>query len=386
MERITETMIQLISSEVCGNALSLSADAPFTEKFLIDLLILSRKHNVAHIVASALMNNGFLDNGPQKGLFMNEIYTAVYSQEKMNESFADTCSALEKSKIPYIPLKGAVIRGLYPQPWMRTSCDIDILVKENDLKRAIKALVECGFTVKGGSKHDIVLSAGNGTVLELHYKLINNKRSPLYSKILKSVWKTAQPSGEGECSYKLSDEVFYYYHILHMAKHFRIGGCGIRPFIDLWLMNKDGKYSTEKVRDTLIKGKLLSFAEKSEKLSRIWFADEDHDEITLQMQAFIVEGGSFGSEKTRLMTDKQRAGGRLGYILSRIFVPYSYLKRDYPILKKYPILTPWYEFCRLFSLLFGDKKEFRKSRINNMNSVAANHKENINHLFESVGL
>lgn len=386
MERITETMIQLVSSEVCGNTLSLSADTPFTEKLLIDLLVLSRKHNVAHIVASALMNNGFLDNSPQKGLFMNEIYTAVYSREKMSESFADACSALEKIEIPYIPLKGAVIRDLYPQPWLRTSCDIDILVKEKDLKRAVGILAECGFTLKGESKHDVVLSAENGTVLELHYKLINNKRYPLYSKVLKSIWKTAQPSGEGGCSYKLSDEAFYYYHILHMAKHFRIGGCGIRPFIDLWLMNKDGKYSTEKVKDTLKKGKLLRFAEKSEKLSRVWFSGEEHDEITLQMQKFIIEGGCFGSEKTRLMTDKQRAGGRVGYILSRIFVPYSYLKRDYPILKRYPILTPWYEICRLFSLMFGDKKGFRKARINNMNSVDVSHKENINHLFESVGL
>ncbi|MBO4954226.1 MAG: nucleotidyltransferase family protein, partial [Clostridia bacterium] len=36
--------------------------------------------------------------------------------------------------IDFMPLKGAVIRQYYPEPWMRTSCDIDIHVKKDRLE------------------------------------------------------------------------------------------------------------------------------------------------------------------------------------------------------------------------------------------------------------
>lgn len=49
-------------------------------------------------------------------------------------------NALESQQIEYILLKGAVIRDLYPQKWMRTSCDIDVLVHEDELNCAISII------------------------------------------------------------------------------------------------------------------------------------------------------------------------------------------------------------------------------------------------------
>ena len=43
-------------------------------------------------------------------------------------TYNSICSALNRESIAYIPLKGSVIKDLYPESWMRTSCDIDILV------------------------------------------------------------------------------------------------------------------------------------------------------------------------------------------------------------------------------------------------------------------
>lgn len=388
MERITETMIQLISSEVCGNTLNLSDDVKLTEKFMVELLLLSRKHNVAHIVASALMNNGFLDNSPQMGLFMNEFYKAVYTREKLTETFDEVCGLFEEKNIPYIPLKGAVICNLYPQTWMRTSCDIDILVKEKDLQKAVDAIREVeGYIVKGESRHDIVIKAPNGTVVELHYKLLGKKSSPLYSHgILSKVWKSAVPVNETGCLYKLSDEVFYYYHIMHMAKHFRIGGCGIRPLLDLWLIDRTYDCDSAALNKLLKKGNLLKFTQNARKLSGVWFSGEEHNETTLQMQEYIINGGLFGSVKTRLISNNQRSGGKKAYILSRIFVPYSYLKRDYPILEKYPIFTPICEICRLCSFLFGKKKIFKDQYIENLNKSEENSLDISSSLFKDLGL
>ena len=385
MEQISEILMKLIRYEVFHQELCLSDEDAVNEKNLVELLVLSNKHDVAHLVASALSKNGYFKNCPQQGQFMNEFYKAVFKYEKMNESFNEVCSVLEENGICFIPLKGAEIRSLYPQQWMRTSCDIDILVKEKDIKKASEVVLKInGYSKKGESKHDIVFVSGNNTMIELHYKLLGNKNTPLYSKVLKDVWRTATPCEGSGYRYKLSDEIFYYYHVLHMAKHFRLGGCGLRPFIDLMLI--DNKYSGNAVElnRVLNKGKILAFAECAGKLSRVWFGDEVHDETTLQMEKFVLEGGTFGSFKTRDESVNQRTGGKAKFMISRLLVPYRYLKRDYRILEKYPILTPIYEFYRIFSLMFGKKRGFKETYINRLESATENDYDH--KLFDRLGL
>ncbi len=387
MDRVTETIMQLVNSEICGKPLSLTSDICLTDAFLAELLLLSRKHGIAQIVASALINNGYLENSPQKGLFMNEIYSAVYVYEKMNAVFNEVCSAFEKDKIPYIPLKGAVIRSLYPQPWMRSSCDIDILVKETDLQSAIDSLNGLeGYTQKGESKHDVIFTSSDGIVIEIHYKLLGDKKSPFYTGVLSSVWDSAVIQTGYEYRYLLSDTIFYYYHILHMAKHLRIGGCGIRPFIDLWLMTAKCDCDTEEIKRVLKQGRLLKFENSVRDLNRVWFSDEKHTDTTIKLQKFVVSGGMFGSAETRLASDFQRKGGIIGHIFSRIFVPYDYLKKDYPVLEKYPFLTPWCEIRRLFSLLFGKKKKNKDTYIEKLNNETDNQNSNNTLLFKDIGL
>lgn len=370
MEDITQITIQLIGSEVCQNSFSLPSDRLLTDKNLVEILLFSRKHSLAHISASALLNNGLLDNSPQKDLFLKELYSAVYIQETIKAVFERVCLLFEQTKVIFIPLKGAVIRDLYPQPWMRSSCDIDILINESDLKSTVNMLVEqSGFRLKAESKHDVVLVSEEGICLELHFRLIGDEKSPLYSDVLNNVWESAVPVSEGSYRYRFSDEVFYYYHILHMAKHFRLGGCGIRPFLDLWLINHSESFDVSKKDILLNVGKLAAFEKNAKKLSEVWFSGKDHDEVTVSMQSFIVDGGDFGTEKTRIFAKTSRQGGKFKYLLSRIFVPYSYLKAEYKILEKYPILTPIYEVCRIFSILFGKKKNLKEKQLSVINDA-----------------
>lgn len=386
MEDITQITIQLIGSEVCQNSVSLPADVFFTEKNLVEVLILSKKHGLAHIVASALLKKGLLNNSPQKDLFLKELYSAVYSQEKIKAVFDRVCLLLEENEVEFIPLKGAVIRELYPQPWMRSSCDIDILIKEEKLKTTADFLVEsAGFQLKSESKHDVVLISKEGICIELHFKLIGNEKSSLYSNILKNVWKSAEPVCKGSFRYKFSDSIFYYYHILHMAKHFKIGGCGLRPFVDLWLINHSEKYDLSKACSILKNSKVADFEYYAKKLSEVWFSGKEHDNVTLAMQNFVVDGGTFGSEKTRAFANSTREGGSFRYLLSRIFVPYSYLKSEYEILEKYPFLTPICEICRICSILFGKKKKLKKKQFKNLKGTSGNDSYG-NELFKILGL
>ena len=50
--------------------------------------------------------------------------------------------ALEKAEIPFLPLKGSVIRKYYPEPWMRTSCDIDLLIHKEEADNVVNLFTE----------------------------------------------------------------------------------------------------------------------------------------------------------------------------------------------------------------------------------------------------
>lgn len=387
MENANETLIQLIGNEVCGRMLSVADDSSVSDAKLFEIYNIAKAHDLAHIIGSALINNGLLKGKSAENLYREQVYATLYRYENLNYVLEKVCGVLEAKRIPYIPLKGAVIRNLYPQPWMRTGCDIDILVREEDVDDAAKSITESlGYKQESKGKHDIQILSTENIYVELHFSLLEEDASPAMAKVLDKVWEHAKPAEDGKYKYELDDAMFYFYHIAHMAKHFLGGGCGIRAFLDLWLMEKNKNYNTSEVSALLKKGKLTDFAKVARELSRVWFSGEEHDKVTKLMEDFVFSGGCFGSKETIMLSEQQKSGGRLKYILSRIFVPYDYLKSQYPIIKKYKFLTPICEICRLFTLLFGKRRKFRKKYINNMRKFSDEQLDSVDFLFISIGL
>ena len=150
----------------------------------------------------------------------------------------------------------------------------------------------------------------------------------------------------------MSDEMYYFYHVAHMAKHFENGGCGVRPFLDLWILNHRMEFDGEK-RDALLqKGGLLKFAKSSERMSEVWFSGAESDDLSDRFAAYIFHSGAYGTIEQRVQMGRAKRGGKFKYLLCRIFVPYSYLKKLYPILEKHKWLMPFYQIRRWFSVLF----------------------------------
>lgn len=385
MQNTGEKMIRLIGSEVCGNTLSLRS--PLTAEEVTKIYSLAHIHDMAHIVCSALLNMDMLADNPGENFYREKVYSTLYRYESQSYVLEKISSVLENEKIPYVPLKGAVIKEFYPQPWMRTGCDIDILVHEEDLRRATDAITEfLGYEEKGRGKHDIQILSTENIFVELHFSLLEEDASPSMAKVLNTVWEHAKPVESGKYKYELDDAMFYFYHIAHMAKHFVGGGCGIRPFLDLWLMEKNRNYDTAETEILLKNGKLADFANAARKLSKVWFSGEEHDRVTKLMEDFVFNGGCFGSRETKMLSEQQKSGGRMKYILSRIFVPYDELKGQYPIIKKYKFLTPVCEICRIFTLIFGKRKGFRKDFVKDLKGFSEEKLEGIDYLFYKTGL
>ena len=339
------------------------ADIPngkgLTTEEMTALFALSQRHDLAHIVGHALSKLGLLGSDEISKKFKQQAVQAFYRYVRMDHAYEQICKLLEQEQIPFIPLKGAVLRAYYPEPWMRTSCDIDILVKEEDLGRAIASLQgQLQYFTVGESDHDVSLNSPNGVRLEIHFDTIRHYAVNNCRDVLAQIWEDAVPKEPGSYHYRISDDMFYFYHIAHMAKHFQHGGCGVRSFLDLWIMNERMDFDRQKRYALLEEGGLLKFAIAAEHLSEVWLSGGVANALSKQMEGFILDGGVYGTVWNSIAVDQIKTGSKLKHACSKIFLPYDILKYDYPILQKKPWLTPLYEVKRWKRLISADNGKY----------------------------
>lgn len=360
-------MFSLLRAEVCGGTVTEEEKAALSEEMLTEIFKLVKKHDLAHLVGDALSKLGLLGDNEVSQKFKKAAMQAVYRYVKLNGEYQRICKTLEAAQIPFIPLKGAVLRDYYPEPWMRTSCDIDILIHETDVQHAIDALSKM-LQYKYSDKYyyEYSLFSPSGVHLELHSNTIEKVESKAQNAILEDVWSTSYPDEGYNHKYVLTDDMFYFYHILHMAKHFEHGGCGIRPFLDLWILKHKMKNDRQKREKLLSKGKLLQFATACETLSEVWFSNFEPDVLSEKINAYILNAGMYGSVENKVAVSRVQNGGKLRYIFSRLFVPYADMKLSYPILRKYRWLTTVFQIVRWFKLIFkgGMKRSLNELKAN----------------------
>ncbi len=331
----------------------------FDSEDLKALYTFSKAHEICHIVGLSLKNAGLLSDDEYSKKFSSEIDLAMFRYLKLSEAFSEMKGVFEREKIPFIPLKGTVLREYYPKAYLRTSSDIDIFIRKEDLERAVKAFTEtCGYkTVIIGDEHDVSLVTPEGMHLELHYKLI--EKMPEAEKLLENVWDIAFKDLESEYLYHLPSEYFMLYHMVHMARHFIYGGVGVRPILDLYFIKNKMDTDLEKAYKLLKEASLYTFTRETEQLFDIWFNGKAHTELSLELQKYILFSGVYGTLDNIAVVEQLKNGGRFKSILKRIFMPYKELKNAYPVLVKYPFLTPLYQIKRWIRLIFFSRKRVK---------------------------
>ena len=320
------------------------------ENFNIENLYkLSKKHDVQSMVSIALQNLEY-DVGEK---FKKSEILAFYTSEQQRFELNAFSKLLNEYKIPFILLKGAVINKYYPQDYMRTSRDIDVLVYEHDILKIFNLLTEkLSYTSKMDSNdHHRSMETPSGMHIEFHYSLSDDDALPV-----KNAFDNAMVV---DGNLVLDDISFFTYHIIHMAEHFKSGGCGIRSIMDLWVMQNKMKLNFDfRILKSI---NLEKFAKSMIKLSDVWFGDEngivqEHNELTKCLQEFIISGGSFGNVENAVAISRGR-NSSIKHILNRFFLPYSVMNKKYPILKKAPVLLPVFWFVRLFASLFKGRSK-----------------------------
>lgn len=367
-----DVLISLIRFGVCENCNIENLDE--VKNNLPVIFRLAKRHDMAQIVAHSAKKLGI--NSP---LLDKEIGLSVLRYEKMNYAKELLCEILESAEIPYFILKGEHIRPLYPEAWMRNSSDVDAFVDEKDLERAHEALEKAGFVKGRTGSHDTGFEAPNGYKIELHWLLIEKDRHEGAWNILKSPWDNAVQLTEYR--WALCDEAFYLYHLAHMVKHIQNGGCGIKPFVDLWLLRE--KLADNPKRHELCKrAGLDKFEETSVALADAWFSGEEFTPMSRSFERYVLTGNVYGSSHNLVAFNQRTTGNMMIYALKRLFMPYSILKKRYPALKSKPYLFPYYTVCRWLSIF----KKDTSVRIKDEVGVSKEELNSLNSLFNELGL
>ena len=359
-----------------------------SEETLKKLYSLSKGHDVAHLAAFALEKSGVKMSDELTRKFRKQKLIAMYRYEQIKYDFENICLVLEEMKVPFIPLKGAVIRKLYPEEWMRTSCDIDILVKKEDCEKAESFLCEkLGFTLENGKTlHDYQFMSPTGVLLELHYTLIEDDCLPKAAPFLEKVWESAELCGGYSYKYKMSDELFAMYNVAHTAKHFVHGGCGVKSFVDLYILEHNLQFSREKLNELLEKAGLYSFYEASEKICHIWFENDKYNKTSTDIEKYVLHGGVYGSADNGAAMSAGKGESKLKSFMGNMFLSYDALCVVYPNLKKRKALYPFYQIKRWFRVFKKDKRKKITQLTGIRNSVSDKEQKKAKELLDKLGI
>ena len=389
--QIHEILFSLIRREVCGGEAPAEIAKGLSPEQLSALYSLSDRHDLAHLVASALDACGALPADSEiSAKFRKKQMLAVFRHQQMDYELRAICNALEAAKIAFVPLKGAVLRPYYPQAWMRTSCDLDVLIHEEDLPAAVSALVNTlDYKEAERGVHDVSLYSRSGIHIELHYTLQDEAEAEGVAAtqlLLDAVWQHVSPISPDAYQHRMTDAFFCYYHVVHMAKHFYNAGCGIRPFLDLWVLEHRAQMEFDGCRSFCRQSGLERFFHAARALAGVWFSGEPADETLFAMQEYIFTGGVYGNFENRVLARRRKTGGRLGYVLSRVFVSFDYLCLLYPSLKKHRWLFPAYQVRRWFRLLFSGGLKKASQEMRTGEAMSDQRIQRTAELFEELGL
>ena len=285
--------------------------------------------------------------------------------------------------VKIIPLKGCVMKELYPSPNFRVMSDVDLLYKGVTAKELATLMEDFGYSTEHleTGNHDVFHKSPCMNI-ELHRQLMADD-SP-YKPIFDNIFERAVLDERIPNLYHLTPEDMYIHEIAHAAKHFKNREAHIRHVGDIYVLNQ--KYAkgwnTDYIRKQLDSVGLLKFEEKIRSLAYTFFGDESIEVSELDMEMFFPENRKLPDRMGWKYMDK---GGksRVMFFLSRTFYPYSGMCRMYPILKKCPILLPFAWIHRIIDVLLHRRENVAKIASVKVNDEDARH---VRRLMDNFGL
>ena len=329
--------ISLISAAVNGSA----PPEPPEDTDWRALYAFAKLHQVEALICSSIERSEVSLPDGAAGLFEKAQLTAITHDQTQRGEAGKILESFEKNGIDCIPLKGLIMKTLYPAPFLRSMCDLDIMFRPEDSEKVNETLTALGYTATSlGGNPETYEKTGKFVEIEMHKALIRDKTDH-FAK----TWDRAAKREGYEHIYDMSREDFYIFMMAHLRKHYIGNGTGLRSVLDIFLYER--KYGDSLDREYIENQfKLSGFGDFPEQIIRtadIWFAGKPDDPELRDMQKHLLSSGAYGFNKfsrDEYISDKIREKGRAGYILSLVFPSKDVMTDKYPFLKKLPFLIP----------------------------------------------
>jgi len=281
----------------------------------------------------------------------------------INQSFAEDeiIYAFKDADIRSIGYQGTRMKALYPEREYRTMSDIDFVIDRDRLAEAREILEGLGYKCRDIRGVEVDGFRRPNIFVELHTELFP-ENSDFY-EVLPDPFDGAVEEDRGR--YAPSRKMFYIYNVLHIVKHYRYAGCGIRRILDLYYLNREYRDIAESSDTAMIFDDLETgdFVRDASIIAECWFGDGgDVPERLFEMASVIRSAGVHGTDEKKtenaLLKNKSCSGkgGKSGYIIRRAFPKKAVLEERYPVLKKHPVLTPFCYTHRFFRAAVKSRK------------------------------
>jgi len=317
----------------------------------------SSAHSITPIVYDGIKKLGIVLPDEVEKVFSKKcrMYTMQYVMQ--DEQLCKLTDIFEKNKIKNMPLKGSILRKMYPRPELRTSSDLDILYDETYEERVAEILLGLGYKVGEKAAKDTSYLLPPFVNVEMHCSLMGDH--PELEGDFADVWDRVSLVDGKEYTYAMSNEDFYVYMITHAAKHYLMGGIGIRFVIDAWVFNNyiGDRIDTNVVNERLAQLGVSVFNQKLISLANYWFNGSDADEATKALGDFICDCNTFGATQNRV-AGQIASKGKIKFMLDRVFPQYDIMCSYYPKLKQNKVLLPYFWCKRIIRGAFNRNSTF----------------------------
>lgn len=337
---------------------------------------LSKKHSMVAISAYAM--ESYCKEYPDSPAAQHPVIQ-LWRQDKALAIRKNLMLDMEREKILahleqigcwYMPMKGVILQQIYPRASMRQMSDNDILIDPAYRREVRDYMLQNGYETESAmqSIHDEYLKKPVYN-FEMHVAMLDSMHHPGRVAHYRNVKEKLQKDADNACGYHFSDEEFYIYMHVHAAKHFEVGGHGIRTLMDVhqYLSQRGTGLDRQYIHRVLEKMELAEYVQEMETLSRKLF--DTHEPLTDQERELFlhhISAGTYGTISNRVDNGlrKYAADGgkvtlwsKVRYTLRRLYPSAEFYEYRMPFVYRHRILMPFAAVYRLILRLFTNFRQ-----------------------------
>ena len=356
-------LLSLICSAVEGQGRKLTGEVRLEQ-----VISTVRRHQLENLVYYGAINCGMDTKSPVMQKLFAQTCKYVMADHLQMHGIQRLLEAFAANGIEHMPLKGIVLKTLYPSKDMRLMSDGDILIKVEQYDRIRPIMEQLGYTFEKQTDHELVWQK-SGFRVELHKRLIPSYNYD-YAAYYGDGWQLAHSAQVHPCCFAMTDEDQLIYLFTHLAKHYRDGGVGIRHMLDVYVYQKaKPELDVAYIAQQLQKLQLYDFYQNICRTLAVWFYEAPADAVADLITDVVFKSGCFGTYQSRTVAQgirnkakyKDTSGHTKGKTLHRlVFLPYEVMCEKYPVLSAAPFLLPVMWVVRWFEAILCKPKVIRE--------------------------